>query len=57
VSFSLVAARGGYFLVAVPRLLTAMVSFSTTNGLSGAGFSSCGCRALEHRLNNCGAQA
>jgi len=56
VNFALVVASGGYFLAVVCRLLTAVGSPVAEHGNWGAGFSSCGSQALEHRLNSCGAQ-
>ena len=60
-----VAASRGSSLVAVCMLLTEVASLVEEHGLWGArasvvvahGFSSRGSRALEHRLNSCGAWA
>ena len=56
-NFSLVVPSGGYFLAVVCMLLIAVASRVAEHGNWGAGFSSCGSQALEHRLDNCGAQA
>ena len=63
--FSLVVTSRAYSLVAVCMLLTEVASLVEEHGLWGArasvvvahGFSSRGSRALEHRLNSCGAWA
>ena len=55
--------KGGHSLVAVFKLLIAVASLAAEHGLSRAwasvvvacGLSSRGSRALEHRLNGCGA--
>ena len=47
----------GLSLVAVRGLLIVMASLVAERGLSGVWISSFGSRALEHRLNSCGAQA
>ena len=55
--------KAGHSLVAVFRLLIAVASLAAEDGLSSAwasvvvasGLSSRGSRALEHRLNGCGA--
>ena len=52
--FSLVAAIRGYSLVAVRRLLIAMVSFDVELSFRAQGFSSCNSWALKHRLSSCG---
>ena len=63
-AFSLVAVSRGYSRAA-QRLLTAVASLAAEHTLQGTwvsevaahGLSSCASRALEHRLNSCGAQA
>ena len=63
-SFSLVVATGGYCLVTVHRLLSAVASPGVGHRLSGAqasvvvahGLSNCVSQALEHRLNSCSTQ-
>ena len=47
--FSLVVASGGYSLVAVEGLLTAVASLTVERGLR-----SCGSGAPQHRLPSCG---
>ena len=62
--FSLVVASGGYYVV-VCGLLIAVASLCCRAQALGAraavvvarGLSSCGLRALEHRLSSCGTQA
>ena len=49
---SVVAASGGYSLRCGARFLGAQASVFVARGLS-----SCGLRALEHRLSSCGAWA
>ena len=56
-SFSLVAASGGYSPGAVCGPLTVAASHFRVQALGRAGFSSCGPRALGHRLSRCGAWA
>ena len=63
--FSLVAASGGYFPVAVHRLLIVLASLVAEHGLQGmqapvvesCGLSNRGSQALEHRLHSHGAWA
>ena len=63
--FSLVAAGRGYPLVAMFGPLIAVASLIAEDGCEGTwasvvaarGLSSCDFRALEHRLNSCGAHA
>ena len=59
--FPLVAASGGYSLVAVGRLLTEVASLVEhrlwglqATVIAAHGLSSCSSQALEHRLNSCG---
>ena len=60
-----VGGSGVYSLVVVCRLLIAVASLVAEHGLWGAqasvvqasGLSSCGSRALEHRLSGCGPRA
>ena len=52
---SLVAASGGYSSVWYFSLRWLLLLWST--GSRHAGFSSCGTRALEHRLSSCGTRA
>ena len=47
----------GLLFLAVHGLLSTVASFVVENGSRCAGFSSCGTRALEHRLSSCGARA
>ena len=60
---SLVAASGGLLFVVVHRLLIAVASRGARALGAGVsvvvarGLSSCGSRALEHRLSSCGTQA
>ena len=64
-SLSLVAVSRGYFSVAVHWLLTAMPSLVAECGLQGTWasvvaacrLSSCGSRALKHKLDSCGVEA
>ena len=49
---SLLAASGGYSLVAMLRLLIAVASL-VAEVLGYLGFSSCGSWALEHRFSSC----
>ena len=63
--FSLVAVSGGYSLAAACRRLIPVASPAAAHGLYDAwasivaacGLSSCGSRALAHRLGSCGAWA
>ena len=62
--FSLAAASWGYSRVAGPRLLIVVASAvaeqklenTQASVLAAPGLSSCGSRALEHRLHSCSAQ-
>ena len=54
---SLVVASGGHCLVAVRGSHCGDVSCGGAQALGCAGFSSCGSRALEHRLNSYGPRA
>ena len=56
-AFSQVAMSGGYSRIAVLTLLMAVASLALEHGLWGVVFSSCGWRALEHRLNSYGPRA
>ena len=56
-SFSLVVASWSYSLVAMHSLLIVVASCCGAWDLEHADFSSCGSRALEHRLNSCSTQA
>ena len=47
----------GLLFVVVHGLLIAVASLVVEHGLQARGLSSCGSRALEHRLSSCGAQA
>ena len=63
--FFVVVESGGYSLIAVCGLLTALASLAVDLGLQGTrasvlaarGLSSCGLQALKHKLNSCGTQA
>ena len=63
--FSLVMASGGYSVIAGCRILIALASLIVGHRLQGVqtgiaadhGLSSCGYRALEHKLNSDGAPA
>ena len=50
---SLVASRGGYFLVVVCRLLIVVASLAAGHGLQEHGFRSCSLQTLEHMLSSC----
>ena len=54
---SLVAARGGYSLLQCTGFSLQRLLLLRSTGSRGTGFSSCGLRALEHRLSSCGARA
>ena len=62
--FSLVVARGDYFLAVLCRLLIGVASLVAERGLQGVcalelvlcGFSSCCSWTLKHRLSSCSAQ-
>ena len=56
-SFSLVVESWRYSLAAMHRLLIVVASCCGTWDLEHTDFSSCGLRALEHRLNSCSTQA
>ena len=57
--FSLAVGTGGSSLLAVHGFLTVVASLVGEHGLSSCAMwlSSCGSRALGHRLNSCGTQA
>ena len=61
--FSLFSESGGYFLVAVHRLLIVVASCCRAQApgyvglvVAARGLISCSSQALEHRLSSCGAQ-
>ena len=54
---SLVAESGGYFLLRCAGFSLWWLLLLRSTGSRRAGFSSCGSRALEHRLSSCGARA
>ena len=54
---SLVVASGGYSLLWCAGFSLRWLLLLQSTGSRHAGFSSCGSRALEHRLSSCGAQA
>ena len=55
--FSLVAASGGYSSLQCVGFLLLWLLLLQSTGSRHAGFSSCGSRALERRLSNCGTRA
>ena len=54
---SLVAASGGYSLLRCAGFSLRWLLLLRSTGSRHVGFSSCGSRALEHRLSSCGTQA
>ena len=54
---SLVAVSGGYSLLRCAGFLLEWLLLLRSTGSRRAGFSSCGSRALERRISNCGARA
>ena len=56
-SFSVAVENWGCSLVVVRGLLTVVAFTCRPQALESTGFSCCGSQTLEHRLDDCGAQA